>query len=227
MTNVLIVDDDRNILQFVRLGLEQEGYDVIESTDGIDALNKLKDHPCEIAVVDVMMPYMDGVSLTKKIRNKYNIPIIILTAKNQIDDKETAFKAGTDDYLTKPFELKELVFRIKALLRRYQIPQEADKTIRLGNVRICPDNYSLMIDAKMIKLPLKEFELLYLFAKNPEHVFSCEQLIENIWGLDFTGDNRTVDVHIKRLRERFRNKTVPFNIHTARGIGYSLEINRK
>lgn len=226
MARVLVVDDDKNTLKFVRLHLEEEGYDVIEATDGRDALKKLKILPCDIAVVDVMMPFMDGISLTKEIRNTYDIPIIILTAKDQIDDKAVGFEAGTDDYLTKPFETKELAFRIKALLRRYVDPESDNDPIRLGNVLILHENYSIKIDTKTIKLPLKEFELLYLLAKNSQRVFSREQIIENVWDLDFEGDNRTVDVHIKRLRQRFSHLSVPFSIRTVRGVGYTLEMNQ-
>ncbi|MCG1009676.1 response regulator transcription factor [Salinicoccus sp. ID82-1] len=226
MARVLVVDDDKNTLKFVRLHLEEEGYDVIEATDGRDALKKLKILPCDIAVVDVMMPFMDGISLTKEIRNTYEIPIIILTAKDQIDDKAVGFEAGTDDYLTKPFETKELAFRIKALLRRYVDPESDNDPIRLGNVLIIHENYSIKIDTKTIKLPLKEFELLYLLAKNSQRVFSREQIIENVWDLDFEGDNRTVDVHIKRLRQRFSHLSVPFSIRTVRGVGYTLEMNQ-
>ncbi|TVT27094.1 response regulator transcription factor [Salinicoccus cyprini] len=226
MARVLVVDDDKNTLKFVRLHLEEEGYDVIEATDGRDALKKLKTLPCDIAVVDVMMPFMDGISLTKEIRNTYDIPIIILTAKDQIDDKAVGFEAGTDDYLTKPFETKELVFRIKALLRRYVDSESDNDPIRLGNILILHENYSIKIDTKTIKLPLKEFELLYLLAKNSQRVFSREQIIENVWDLDFEGDNRTVDVHIKRLRQRFSHLSVPFSIRTVRGVGYTLEMNQ-
>ena len=224
MARVLIVDDDKNIREFIRLELEEEGYATVESTDGRDALRNIKEHPCDIAVVDVMMPYMDGIALTKEIRDIYNIPIIILTAKGQIEDKELAYTAGTDDYLVKPFEAKELIFRIKALLRRYGAGDE-ESPVRLGNVLLYQQNYSIKIGSKTVKLPLKEFELLYLLGKNPERVFTREQLIEDIWGLDFEGDNRTVDVHIKRLRERFRQLSVPVSIHTVRGVGYSLEVD--
>ncbi|CAM4169737.1 response regulator transcription factor [Lacicoccus alkaliphilus] len=226
MSRVLVVDDDKNILNFVRLHLEEEGYDVIEAIDGRDALKKLESHPCDIAVVDVMMPFMDGISLTREIRNTYDIPIIILTAKDQIDDKAVGFEAGTDDYLTKPFETKELVFRIKALLRRYGVPESDNDPIRLGNVLILHENYSIKIDTKTIKLPLKEFELLYLLAKNPQRTFTREKIIENVWDMDFAGDNRTVDVHIKRLRQRFSHLSVPFSIRTVRGVGYTLEMNQ-
>lgn len=226
MFRIMIVDDDKNTLKFVRLHLEKEGYDVIEALDGRDALKKLESHPCDIAVVDIMMPFMDGISLTKEIRKTYDVPTIILTAKDQIDDKAVGFEAGTDDYLTKPFETKELVFRIKALLRRYGKPGSDNDPLRLGNVLIFNENYSIKIDTKIIKLPLKEFELLYLLAKHPQHVFSREQIIEKIWGMDFAGDNRTVDVHIKRVRRRFSHLSVPFSIRTVRGVGYTLETDQ-
>lgn len=168
------------------------------------------------------MPFLDGYTLTKEIRNQYNIPVILLTAKNQIEDKEQGFQAGTDDYLVKPFEPKELIFRIKALLRRYG--NQSDEVIfRIGSTMINKKNYEVKIEDRTILLPLKEFELLYFLMSKPMQVFSRDQLIEHIWGLDYEGDERTVDVHIKRLRERFSKLTNDFRIKTVRGIGYSLE----
>lgn len=222
MTNILIVDDDINILKLVHIHLSEQGYTVFKAKDGIEALEVLKKERCHLAVVDVMMPFMDGYSLTKEIRKQYNIPIILLTSKNQIEDKEQGFQAGTDDYLVKPFEPKELIFRIKALLRRYD-NQPDESVIRIGNTSINKKSYEVQIGDRTILLPLKEFELLYFLMLNPSQVFSRDHLIEQIWGLDYEGDERTVDVHIKRLRERFSNLTDDFQIKTVRGVGYSLE----
>ncbi|QCR32511.1 response regulator transcription factor [Lysinibacillus sp. SGAir0095] len=222
MKKILIVDDDINILNLINIHLSEQGYKVFEAKDGIKALELLAMEKCHLAVVDVMMPFMDGYTLTKEIRRQYNIPIILLTAKNQIEDKEQGFQAGTDDYLVKPFELKELSFRIKALLRRYDI-QPDEPIVRIGNTTINKKSYEVMIGVRTILLPLKEFELLYFLMANPRQVFTRDHLIVHIWGLDYEGDERTVDVHIKRLRDRFSILTDDFQIKTIRGVGYSLE----
>lgn len=225
MTTILIVDDDIHILNLVNIHLTDAGYEVYQAKDGTEALEVLHKVACDLAVVDVMMPFMDGYALTRKIRKKYDIPVILLTAKNQIEDKEEGFRSGTDDYLVKPFEPRELTFRIKALMRRYDKPSD-DSIIHIGSITINKRNYEVQIGDRTILLPLKEFELLYFLASNPLQVFSRDHLIEHIWGLDFEGDERTVDVHVKRLRERFSNFTDDFQIKTVRGVGYSLEVNR-
>lgn len=225
MTTILIVDDDINILQLVNIHLSKAGYKVFQAKDGTEALEVLKKEKCDLAVVDVMMPFMDGYALTREIRKKYDIPVILLTAKNQIEDKEKGFRSGTDDYLLKPFEPKELNFRIEALLRRYD-KQSDESIIRLGSTTVNKKNYEVQIEDRTILLPLKEFELLYFLALNPMRVLSRDYLIEQIWGLDYEGDERTVDVHVKRLRERFSKLTDDFRIKTVRGVGYSLEANR-
>lgn len=224
MVNILIVDDDINILQVVDIHLTESGYNVLQAKDGNEALRILNEQACDLAVVDVMMPFIDGYVLTREIRKKYNLPIILLTAKNQIEDKEEGFRSGTDDYLVKPFEMKELRFRIEALLRRYN-KQTDDSIIRLGNITINKNNYEVQNGDRTIILPLKEFELLHFLTSNPMRVFSREHLIEQVWGLDYEGDERTVDVHIKRLRERFSKSTENFQIKTVRGVGYMLEAN--
>ncbi|MDR4887704.1 response regulator transcription factor [Fredinandcohnia sp. QZ13] len=225
MATILLVDDDPNILQLVRIHLAEQGYRVLQAKDGMAALDILKKEPCDLAVVDVMMPYMDGYTLTKEIREHYDIPIILLTAKSQIEDKEQGFQAGTDDYLVKPFEPKELSFRIKALLRRYD-SQSDEEILRFGETIINKKSYEVQIGSRTFLLPLKEFELLSYLASNPRQVFSRDYLIEQIWGLDFQGDERTVDVHIKRLRERFSKVTDDFQIKTVRGIGYMIEVQQ-
>ncbi|RFB15364.1 DNA-binding response regulator [Bacillus sp. HNG] len=225
MATILLVDDDPNILQLVRIHLAEQGYRVLEAKDGMAGLDILKKEPCDLAVVDVMMPYMDGYALTKEIREQYDIPIILLTAKSQIEDKEQGFQAGTDDYLVKPFEPKELSFRIKALLRRYD-SQSDEEILRFGETTINKKSYEVQIGSRTFLLPLKEFELLSYLASNPRQVFSRDYLIEQIWGLDFQGDERTVDVHIKRLRERFSKVTDDFQIKTVRGVGYMVEVHQ-
>ncbi|PFO03365.1 DNA-binding response regulator [Bacillus sp. AFS076308] len=223
MTNILMVDDDINILKLVNIYLSNEGYKVFQAKDGMEALGILKKGACDLAIVDVMMPYLDGYELTKEIRKEYDIPVILLTAKNQIEDKEQGFRVGTDDYLVKPFEPKELIFRIKALLRRYD-HQPDESILRIGTTTINKKSYEVQVGNRTLLLPLKEFELLYYLISNPRQVFSREHLIEQIWGLNYEGDARTVDVHIKRLRERFSKLTNDFQIKTVRGVGYLLEV---
>ncbi|MHC0038359.1 response regulator transcription factor [Pseudoneobacillus sp. C159] len=226
MTNILIVDDDLNILKLVEIHLSQQGYHVFPAKNGMEALEILKRETCGLAVVDVMMPYMDGYQLTKEIRKLYEIPVILLTARSQIEDKELGFQAGTDDYLVKPFEPKELSYRIKALLRRYD-HHEDEFILRVGQTTINKKSYEVQIGKRTYLLPLKEFELLSYLIANPKQVFTREHLIEQIWGLDYQGDERTVDVHIKRLRERFSELTDDFQIKTVRGVGYLLEAKGK
>jgi two-component system, OmpR family, response regulator len=219
---ILIVDDDDHIRYLVKGLLMKEGFNVIAAENGVEALALLKKEICELAIVDIMMPIMDGYSLTKEIRKLYDLPVILLTAKSQIEDKEKGFDSGTDDYLIKPFEPKELVFRVNALLRRFGKTNEAN--IMVGSLYINKKGYEVKISDKTYILPLKEFELLSFLAAHPNQVFSRSQLIEKLWGHDFEGDERTVDVHIKRLRERFSEIAKDFSIKTIRGIGYSLEV---
>ena len=221
MRNILIVDDDINILELVSIHLTDHGFNVFKAKDGMEALEILKNEVCHLAVVDVMMPYIDGFTLTKLIRDRYNIPIILLTAKGEIDDKEKGFEAGTDDYLVKPFEPKELIFRINALLRRYDQEVDDASVIRIGKTTINKEAYELKIGNRTILLPLKEFELLHYLMAHPDQVFTRKHLIEQVWGSDYKGDHRTVDVHNKRWRERRYDLTDDFK--TVRGVGYALE----
>ncbi|WEG19174.1 response regulator transcription factor (plasmid) [Alkalihalophilus pseudofirmus] len=224
MAQILIVDDDKHIRNLISKYLGGEGYSVKQAGNGIEALEELEKNDYSLVVVDIMMPEMDGYELTKKIRKHYQLPILMLTAKSQIQDKETGFSLGTDDYLVKPFELKELLFRIKALLRRYH--QVAEMTIKIHSVVINKAAYEVNINGSTILLPLKEFELLYYLASNANRVLSREQLIQHVWGSQYDGSDRTVDVHIKRLRERFTKITDDFSIKTIRGVGYVLEVKK-
>ncbi|MFD0828680.1 response regulator transcription factor [Neobacillus sp. M.A.Huq-85] len=222
MKTILAADDDVNILNLIKGLLTKEGFKVIAAENGAKALKLLETDLCDLAIVDIMMPVMDGYSLTREIRKQYDIPVILLTAKSQIEDKEKGFESGTDDYLVKPFEPRELIFRVNALLRRYGKTSEAN--ISLGSLFINKKGYEVKINQKTYMLPLKEFELLSFLAEHQNQVFSRGHLIEKIWGLDFDGDERTVDVHIKRLRERFNMIEKDFSIKTIRGVGYSLEV---
>jgi len=225
MIHILVADDDAHIRELLRHVLQQEGYAVFEAADGNEASGVLSREQIHLAVIDVMMPGKDGLQLCSEIRQDYGCPVILLTAKDQLPDKEKGYTAGTDDYVTKPFEPKELVFRIKALLRRYQMVNA--KVIRLNETVIDVKNYMVHNKDRMFMLPLKEFELLTQLASFPERTFTRGELIDLIWGADFDGDDRTVDVHIKRLRERFAGVTDDFAIRTVRGVGYKLEAAKK
>lgn len=222
MITILVVDDDQHIRELLRFHLQREGYQTAEAKDGRVALEKLENNPVQVAIVDVMMPHIDGYQLCEEIRDLYDIPVLMLTAKGEITDKEKAYKAGTDDYVVKPFEPKEVLFRIKALLRRFQMTNE--EKITIGQTVINRRNYEVESQGKTLILPLKEFELLAQLASYPDRIFTREQLIDLVWGNDFDGSDRTVDVHIKRLRERFANLPQDFSIQTVRGMGYKLEI---
>lgn len=222
---ILVVDDDPHIRKLVSHHLHLEGYMVLEASDGEEASRWLDQEEIELAIVDVMMPNKDGYQLCKEIREDYDLPVILLTAKHQLQDKEEGYKAGTDDYLVKPFEPKELLFRIKALLRRYQ--RVSEDTIHLNGTVIDRKSYEVDCNGQTLLLPLKEFELLSQLGSYPGRVFSREELIRLVWGADFEGDDRTVDVHIKRLRQRFAKRTEDFAIQTVRGVGYKLEVFKK
>lgn len=223
MATVLVVDDDPHIRELLLLYLRREGYDTKEAADGKEALEVLEETQVHLAIVDIMMPNIDGYELCKNIRDIYDIPIMMLTAKSEITDKEKAFLAGTDDYIVKPFEPREVLFRIKALLRRFQMMNE--DIINFGNTTVNRTSYEVTSNGKLISLPLKEFELLALLGSYPGRTFTREQLIELVWGLDFSGSDRTIDVHIKRLRERFKEIDDSFTIDTVRGLGYKLEVH--
>ncbi|MFA8438503.1 response regulator transcription factor [Pueribacillus sp. YX66] len=221
MKKILIVDDDQNIRNFISTYLKDEGFVTFVAAHGKEALALMEKQSCHLAIVDVMMPVMDGFELTEELRRYYDIPVILLTAKDQISDKGKGFRSGADDYIVKPFEPKELLFRIQALFRRYD--KHLDDIIEFGSTKINRLRYEVEIDDGALLLPLKEFELLHFLASHHGQVLTREQIIENVWGIDYEGDERTVDVHIKRLRERFVGKTDDFEIKTIRGVGYSLE----
>lgn len=222
MHTILIVDDDSHVRELLRFYLQRESYRVVEAADGEEAVEVLDAESVQLAIVDIMMPNMDGHQLCKEIRAYYDIPVLMLTAKGEITDKEKAYESGTDDYVVKPFEPREVLFRIQALLRRFQMTS-AEK-IQVGNTMVNRKNYEVVCNGKTIILPLKEFELLAQLASYPDRIFSREQLISLVWGDDFEGNDRTVDVHIKRLRERFQDEIYGFSIQTVRGLGYKLAV---
>lgn len=221
MLKILAVDDDEKILNLVSIHLTRSGYTVLKAENGIEALELIENNIPDLAVVDVMMPKMDGFTLTKKLR-EMDIPVLLLTAKGELEDKEKGFLAGSDDYVVKPFEPKELLFRIQAILRRYE--KSVDPIIEVGSMRIDQQSYEVAFGNKTLFLPLKEFELLSVLASRVNHVFTRELLIERVWGFDYEGDDQTLNVHIKRLREKLRNFSSEVKITTVRGVGYKLEV---
>lgn len=216
----LIVDDDPTILEYVASRIQKEGYDAITQSSGENALDYLKTHTIDIAIVDIMMQGMDGFELCQTLKYDYDYPVIMLTARDALSDKERAFLAGTDDYVTKPFEVAELIFRIKAVLRRYQI--QTSTTMTLGNVTMDQAQLEMEVGDKGVMLPNKEFALLSLLLTYPRQVFERDRLIESIWGFDYEGDERTLDVHIKRLRARLKTLGATIQIETVRGVGYKV-----
>jgi len=223
MSKIMIVDDDPNIRELVSVLLKDGGFDACEAKDGRDALQRMTNDNPDLAIVDLMMPNMDGYELCRKLRQYYeNLPVLMLTAKAELPSKVKGFESGADDYLTKPFEGDELLLRVRALLRRYKI--EASQTIQIGNVVIDKNSYAVTAGGVKEDIPMKEFELLFKLAGFPGRTFSRDQLIEDVWGYDFDGNERTLDVHIGRLRERFPVDTSGFKITTVRGLGYRLEV---
>ncbi|MBX8944090.1 MULTISPECIES: response regulator transcription factor [Lysinibacillus] len=223
MTKLLVVDDDAHIRELVKVFLQNEGLEVIEAIDGVDALSKLDAEKIDMVVMDIMMPNMDGWALCEEIRSfNTDLPILMLTAKGETSQKIKGFHLGTDDYLVKPFEPAELIVRVKSILKRYRI--SLSQVVEAGNVKLNRHTYEVEMNGETILLRLKEFELLFTLASYVGKTFSREQLIEEIWGYDYEGDERTVDVHIKRIRERFPQETSGITIRTIRGLGYRLEL---
>ncbi|WP_028775981.1 response regulator transcription factor [Shimazuella kribbensis] len=222
MQKILVVDDDPNIRKLIGIILQEEGFSIVPASDGMEALSKLETIKVDMAILDIMMPNMDGWELCLELRKYYDIPLLMLTVLGETDEKVKGFQLGTDDYLVKPFDRRELVARVYALLKRYQIM--ASKIIQVGELFMNRSTYEVKIDNMPITLPLKEFELLYKLASHPGKTFSRDQLIEDIWGYDYKGNERTLDVHVNRLRERFSVREQSIKIITIRGLGYRIEV---
>lgn len=223
MSKILIVDDDKNILDLVRIHLMQAGYQVLKADNGVQALEVLEKEIPDLAIVDVMMPGMNGYELTKHIRENIDIPVLLLTAKGELEDKEKGFLSGSDDYVVKPFEPKELLFRIAAILRRYDKPSET--ILRVGSVMINRKSFEVSAGKSTLLMPLKEFEVLALLATHPNQVFERADIMEKVWGYDYDGDEQTLNTHIKRIRERLAKFATDVEIVTIRGVGYKLEVH--
>jgi len=221
---ILLVDDDPDIRELMRLYIAAEGLEVIEAGNGKEAIELLNKGAVNLVVLDIMMPYMDGWELCREIRRRYpDLPLLMVTAKGESADKVKGFHLGTDDYVVKPFDPVELTMRVKALLKRYRIA--SSQKIQIHDIVIDRSTYEVYMQKETILLPPKEFELLFTLASYPSQIFTRAQLIELIWGIDYEGDERTIDVHIKRLRERFESAADRFVIATIRGLGYRLQVS--
>ena len=223
---ILIVDDDEHISELISLYLIREGYDTKEVHDGKSALEAFKTYSPDLIMLDIMMPVMDGYEVCKEIRKTSTVPIIMLTAKGDTIDKVLGLELGADDYIVKPFEAKEMVARVKAVLRRFdtgKAEKENSKILKYENLEINMENYTVKYHGEFLNFPPKEFELLYFLAKRPNQVFTRDQLLDKIWGYEYIGDTRTVDVHIKRIREKFDQKD-PWSVKTVWGVGYKFEV---
>ena len=223
--NILVVEDDRNISDLIRMYLEKEGFDVRIAYDGGKAVEEYDRQAPDMVLLDIMLPVMDGWAVCAHIREKDNTPIIMLTAKGDVTDRITGLEMGADDYLVKPFEMKELMARINAVLRRSEIPDDTRKRLVFDKLEINLDSYELLVDGKKVDTPPKELELLYHLASTPNRVYTRNQLLDEVWGFDYFGDSRTVDVHIKRLREKIENVSDQWELKPVWGVGYKFEVH--
>ena len=222
---ILVVDDDKHIAELISLYMMKEGYETREIYDGKEAAAAVEDFQPDLILLDLMLPGMDGYQVCTEVRKTSRVPIIMLTAKGETFDKVLGLELGADDYMVKPFEPKELLARVKAVLRRSDTKESnAEKEIVFPNLTINLSNYELKINGNIVEVPPKELELLYFLASNPNRVFTREQLLEEVWGFDYFGDSRTVDVHIKRLREKLEGVEANWQLKTVWGVGYKFEV---
>ena len=224
--SVLVIEDDRNIAELLQMYLEKEGYKVTLAFDGGQGLSTFHSLQPDLVLLDVMMPVMDGWSVCRTIRAESNTPVIMLTAKSQTDDKVAGLKAGADDYITKPFEMKEVLARIEAVLRRTdrKCAEKPQRRLVFDNLVIDMDAFELTIGSKKVDAPPKEMELLFYLASSPTRVYTRNQLLDEVWGFDYFGDSRTVDVHVKRLREKLEGASEQWSLKTVWGVGYKFEV---
>ncbi|RIK43034.1 MAG: DNA-binding response regulator [Chloroflexi bacterium] len=223
--NVLVIEDDPDICELITLYAEKSGYTVNIAHNGVQGLAMFYDHLPALVILDIMLPELDGWEVCQEIRRFSNTPVIMLTAKGESYDKLKGFALGTDDYLVKPFDPNELMARIKAVLRRANPLFAADEIVELPSLKIDLQQYKVTCDTQEIGLPPKEMELLYFLAAHDNQVFTRQQLLDQIWGWDFEGDPRTVDVHIKRIREKLGDANPHWQVKTIRGVGYKFEVN--
>ena len=225
-TKLLIVDDDVNICDMMRLYFENEGYKVKTANDGVEGINSFKIYEPDLVLLDIMMPKKDGWQVCREIREMSSKPVIMITAKGEVFDKVLGLELGADDFVVKPFDMKELSARIKAILRRYSAHAKVndDEVVRFENMEISLQRYELKLLGKSVDIPPKELELLYFLSSNCNRVFTRDQLLDKVWGFDYLGDSRTVDVHVKRLREKLEGASDKWVLKTVWGVGYKFEI---
>lgn len=225
-TKILVVDDEISICELLRTYFENEGYEVKTANDGAEGITFFKMYEPDLVLLDIMLPRKDGWQVCREIREISSKPIIMISAKGEVFDKVLGLELGADDYITKPFDMKELSARIKSVLRRYSSHsnQNDDEIIKYDNIEISLQKYELKLRGKSIDIPPKELELLYFLASNSNRVFTRDQLLDKVWGFDYLGDSRTVDVHIKRLREKLEGVSDQWNLKTVWGVGYKFEV---
>ena len=221
MRKILIVEDDGNIRELLRLYLEREGYEITEAANGEEGVELWRKINPDMILLDVMMPIMDGWQVCKIIRKESKVPIIIMTAKGETFDKVNGLEMGADDYIVKPLEMREVIARVRAIFRRLA-PEDSGK-ISFDKLTVDKQAYDLIVDGKRVDAPPKEIELLYFLASNPNRVFTRAQLLDDVWGFDYFGDTRTVDVHVKRLREKLEGVSDKWDLKTVWGVGYKFE----
>lgn len=219
---ILIVEDEANIRELLHLYLEREGYTVLEAENGVEGIKKWKSDKPDMLLLDVMMPVMDGWAVCREIRAESDVPIIMLTAKGETADRVSGLEMGADDYIVKPLEMPEVIARVRAVFRR-MAPDDAPEKLSFDNLVIDKQAYDLVIKGKRVDAPPKEIELLYFLASSPNRVFTRAQLLDDVWGFDYFGDTRTVDVHVKRLREKLEGVSDKWELKTVWGVGYKFE----
>lgn len=226
-TRILVVDDDTNICELLRIYFENEGYEIVVASDGSEAVSKFKMFEPDLVLLDIMLPKKDGWQVCREIRESSSKPIIMVTAKVDVFDKVLGLELGADDFVSKPFDMKELSARVKAVLRRYSAKDmKSDyEVVKFENIEISLLKYELKLNGKPVDIPPKELELLYFLASNFNHVFTRDQLLNEVWGFDYLGDSRTVDVHVKRLREKLEGVSDKWRLKTVWGVGYKFEYN--
>ena len=224
--NILVVEDDNNISNLIKMYLDKEGFDVRLAADGGKAVEEFQSQEPDLVLLDVMLPVLDGWGVLSRIREHSKCPVIMLTAKGEVDDRIHGLEMGADDYVVKPFEMKELLARINAVLRRTEIPDDTQKKLVFDKLVINLDSYELIVDGKKIDTPPKELELLYHLASAPNRVYTRNQLLDEVWGFDYFGDSRTVDVHVKRLREKVEGVSDQWELKTVWGVGYKFELKQ-
>jgi len=223
---VLVVEDDRNIAELLEMYLKKEGYEPILAYDGGQGLELFRSEKPDLVLLDIMMPVMDGYAVCRAIRAESMVPVIMLTAKGEVDDKVDGLKIGADDYITKPFQMREVLARIEAVLRRSDCAPAVknDRRLEFENMVIDMDAFELTVNGKKVDTPPKEMELLFFLASSPNRVYTRNQLLDEVWGFDYFGDSRTVDVHVKRLREKLEGASEKWSVKTVWGVGYKFEV---